>query len=155
MDAIAAIVTAIATGAAEALGSTTKLIVQDLYAVIKKRIQEKHPQANASLEALEKKPDSASKRESLKEDLQDSGADKDDDLLKQARALLTAIEEHAPQLAQAVGVNLEEVKAANLRLKEISVTGEQAMGVQIKKGEFSGDIEIGSVKVGAQSTKKS
>jgi len=151
MAAIAAIVTAIATGAAE----TTKLVIQDLYAAIKKRIQEKHPQANASLEALEKKPDSASKRESLKEDLQDSGADKDDDLLKQARALLTAIEEHAPQLAQAIGVNLEDVKAANLRLKEISVTGEQATGVNLSKGEFSGDIEIGSVKVGAQSTKKS
>ncbi len=39
---------------------------------------------------------------------------------------------------------------AILRLKEISVTGEQATGVQIKKGEFSGDIEITGLKVSAK-----
>ena len=154
MDPLTAIITAIATGAAEALGATTKQIIQDLYASLKKHIQEKHPQANSSLDALEKKPESASKRTSLQEDLQETDAAKDSELLKLAQALLTAIEEHAPQSAQAVGVQLEEIKAANLRLKEITVKGEQAMGVHVKKAELSGDIEMSNIQVEATCVKK-
>ncbi|MDD2814568.1 MAG: tetratricopeptide repeat protein [Thiotrichaceae bacterium] len=73
MDAITAILTAVVAGATEAFGSTAKQAIQDLYAALKQHLQEKHPQAKGSLEALEKKPDSAAKKESLKEDLQDSG----------------------------------------------------------------------------------
>jgi len=149
MDAITAILTAVVAGATEAFGSTAKQAIQDLYAALKQHLQEKHPQAKGSLEALEKKPDSVPKKESLKEDLQDSGAAQDGELLKKAQTLLSELEKQA-QLAQAIGVNLEEVKMANLRLKEISVTGEQATEVSVKKGEFSGDIEISGLKVSAK-----
>ncbi|MEI6708855.1 MAG: hypothetical protein WCK96_17165 [Methylococcales bacterium] len=154
MDPITAIVTAVAIGAAEALNSTAKQAVQDLYAGIKTLIQNKYHSANSSLEALEKKPESASKRDSLQEDLHDSGAANDAELLQKAQALLKAIEDHAPQAAQAIGIKLEDVKAANVRLQEIIVSGEQAAGVHIKHGEFSGDIEISKVKVEGQPLKK-
>ena len=110
--------------------------------------------ANASLEALEKKPESVSKRASLQEDLQDAGAANDAELLQQSQALLKAIEEHAPQIAQAIGIKLEDVKAANVRLQEVIVSGEQAAGVHIKHGEFTGDINISKVKVEAIPGKK-
>lgn len=147
MEPITAIITAITTGAAAALSPTAKQAVQDLYAGLKKLIQDKYHRANASLEALEMKPESVSKRESLQEDLKDSGAATDAELLKQAQVLLSTIEEHAPQVAQAIGIKLEDVKGANVRLQEIIVSSEQAAGVHIKHGEFTGDIEISNVKV--------
>ena len=55
MDPITAITTAIATGAAAAISPTAKQAVQDLYAGVKKLIQDKYHRANSSLEALEKK----------------------------------------------------------------------------------------------------
>lgn len=146
MEPITAIVMAFATGAASKLGGE---VVQDLYNGIKRIIHEKYQQAQPSLEALEKKPESASKRESLEEDLKDAGAANDVILLQKSQELLKSIEEQAPQIAQAIGVKLEDVKAANLRLKEIIVSGEQAAGVHIKKGEFTGDIEISNIKVDA------
>jgi hypothetical protein len=154
MDPLTAITTAIATGAAAAISPTAKQAVQDLYAGVKKLIQDKYHRANSSLEALEKKPESASKRESLQEDLRDTGAASDAELLQQSQALLKAIEEHAPLVAQAIGIKLEDVKAANVRLQEIIVSGEQAAGVHIKNGEFTGDIDISKVKVEAKNEKK-
>ena len=154
MEPITAIITAIATGAADALSPTVQQAVQDSYAGVKKLIQDKYHRANASLAALEKKPESVSKRESLQEDLQDSGAANDAELLQQSQALLKAIEEHAPQVALAIGIKLEDVKAANVRLQEIIVSGEQAAGVHIKQGEFTGDIDISKVKVEAIPGKK-
>ena len=74
--------------------------------------------------------------------------------MQQSQALLKAIEEHAPLVAQAIGIKLEDVKAANVRLQEIIVSGEQAAGVHIKNGEFTGDIDISKVKVEAKNEKK-
>ncbi|WP_374087877.1 hypothetical protein [Methylomicrobium lacus] len=67
---------------------------------------------------------------------------------------MKAIAEQPPQVAQAIGIKLEDVKAANVRLQEIIVSGEHAAGVHIKHGEFSGDIEIRKIKVEANSEKK-
>ena len=154
MEPITAIVTAIALGAAEAVSPLAKQAVLDLYAGLKKLIQDKYHSANFSLEALEKKPESSSKRESLQEDLQDSNAANDVELLKQSQALLKAIEEHTPQVAQAIGIKFEDVKAANLRLQEMIVIGEQAAGVDIKHSEFSGDIGLGKIIVKGNTIKK-
>lgn len=148
-----AIITAIATGAAEALGDTAKQVIQDLYAGIKKLIQDKYQKASSSLEALENNPKSNSKRESLKEDLQSLGAEKDNELLKKAQALLVAIEEHAPHIPQTIGIKLEDITAANIRLKDIIVSGDQSIGVDMKKVKAKGDIEISNVKVGENSPK--
>lgn len=147
MDALNAILTAIVSGAVASAQPTTEKVISDLYDGLKSLIQRKY--SGISLEALEKKPDSEAKQASLLEDLQDARAAEDGELLQQAQALLTAISEQPPQIAQAMGVKLEEVKAANVRLQEIIVSGEQAAGVHIKQGEFSGDIEISNVKVEA------
>lgn len=154
MDTITAVVTALSMGALESIKPTASQAVQDLYAGLKKLIQDRYQKTNSSLEALEKKPESLSKRESLQEDLQDAGAVNDTKLIAQAQTLLTAIEQHAPQAAQAIGVKLEDVRAANIRLQEVMVRGEQAVGVHIKHATLMGDIEIGSVKVEAISAKK-
>ena len=152
MDPLSAIMTAIISGAVASVEPTTEKIISDLYDGLKGLILHKY--GSVSLEAIEKKPDSEAKQASLREDLQDAKADQDHELLKQAQLLLKAISEQPPQIAQAIGVKLEDMKAANVRLQEIIVSGEQAAGVHIKQGEFSGDIEISKVKVEALSSKK-
>ncbi|MDD5277181.1 MAG: hypothetical protein PHR16_13990 [Methylovulum sp.] len=151
MDAISAIMTAIISGAVASAKPTTEKVISDLYGGLKTLIQRKY--SGVSLEAVEKKPDSPAQKAALQEVLQDANADKDNELLQQAQALLKAISKQAPEVAQAIGIKLEEVKAANVRLQEIIVSGEKAAGVHIKHGEFSGDIEISKVKVEASGKK--
>ncbi len=147
MDTLDAIMTAINAGAVDSAKPITERVIGDLYGALKSLIQRKY--SSVSLEAVEKKPDSEAKQASLREDLQDVKASEDKELLQYAQALLEAISQQSPQVAQAIGVNLEYVKAANIRLQEIIVSGEQAAGAHLKHVETTGDIEIGKVKVDA------
>jgi len=151
MDALGAIMTAIISGAVASAKSTTKKVITDLYDGLKVLIQRKY--SSVSLEAVEKKPDSPAQKAALQEILQDAKAGEDNELLQQAQALLKAISEQPPQVVQAIGTKLEDVKAANVRLQEITVSGEQAVGVQVKNSEFSGDIKISKIKVEATGKK--
>jgi esterase/lipase superfamily enzyme len=151
MDALSAIMTAIISGVVASAKPTTEKAIAHLYDGLKALIQRKYN--TVSLEAIEKKPDSEAKQASLREDLQEAKADQDNELLTQAQALLKAISEQPPQLAQAIGIKLEDVKAANVRLQEIIVSGEQAGGVHIKHGDIVGDIKISTVKVEASGKK--
>ncbi len=47
----------------------------------------------------------------------------------------------------AIGVNLEKIKGASLVIEDIIATG---YGVNIKEGEFEGDITIKKVRAGDQ-----
>jgi len=152
MEAISAIMTAIISGAIASAKPSTEKVISDLYEGLKSIIQHKY--GNVSLEAVEKKPNSEAKQASLREDLLEASVGEDNELLQQARLLLQAISEQTPQVAQAIGIKLEDVKAANVRLQEIIVRGEQATGVLIERGEFSGDIEVTGVEVEASQKKK-
>ncbi len=48
-------------------------------------------------------------------------------------------------MAAAIGVDLKDVEAANLRLADIAALG---TGVRIEKGKVSGDIDIKGVRAG-------
>lgn len=148
MDALSAIMTAIISGAVASAKPTTEKVISDLYAGLKTLIQRKYN--GVSLEAVEKKPESEAKQASLREDLEEAKAAEDSELLQQAQTLLKAIAEQPPQVAQAIGIKLEDVKAANVRLQEIIVSGEQAAGAHLKHVETTGDIEINKVKVDAE-----
>ncbi|MEY3788919.1 MAG: hypothetical protein RLZ75_3127 [Pseudomonadota bacterium] len=144
--------TAIISGAVASATPTSEKVISDLYDGLKVMIQRKFK--DVSLEAIEKKPDSEAKQASLREDLVEAKVAEDNELLQQAQLLLKAIEEQAPQVTQAIGIKLEDIKAANVRLQEVIVSGENAAGVHIKQSEFSGDIEISKVKVEATTGKK-
>ena len=83
MDPITIIVTALAAGAAEGLKPTAEQVIKDAYACVKALIQGKY--AISSMESLEQKPDSEFKQKSVAEDLAGVGADKDKELLDQAK----------------------------------------------------------------------
>ena len=60
----------------------------------------------------------------VKEDLTKAKADQNEAVLRQAQALLKAIEKHAPETAGEIGVSLKDIKGAllNLTSRRISAT---------------------------------
>jgi hypothetical protein len=146
VDPITAIVTALALGAAGALKDVSSQAIKDTYAGLKALIQKKYAQVpTATLTQLEEKPESKSRRAVVEEELTQAGAAPDKDLLQHAQAVLNAVQQQAPDVAAAIGINLEEVKGAALRIADVIASG---TGVKVKKGEFSGDIDIHGVRAG-------
>jgi hypothetical protein len=97
---------------------------------------------------LEKKPDSTSKRDSLREDLEALAGTQhavDDELVEAARRVAEAVAADEPQAAAAIGVDLERVKAAFLTVQSVRSSG---TGVRVRDGKFSGGIAIGKVEAG-------
>jgi hypothetical protein len=143
MDPITIIVTALALGAAAGLKPTAERAVKDAYVGIKKLIQDKYQQINLPL--LEGDPASKGRQEVVKEDLARAKADQDEAVLRQAKTLLDAIQKHAPESAGAIGVDLEDIKGASLKIADIIATG---TGVKAKKADIGGDIEIKGIRAG-------
>ncbi len=78
---------ALAAGAAARHAGITTQALQTAYESLKASLTTKHPQAGASLQALEGRPTSHNKQASLAEDLAQTRADHDVDLLLLARRL--------------------------------------------------------------------
>ena len=145
MEPISAIVTALALGAAGALKDVAGQGIKDAYAGLKALIQRKY--AQVPLAQLEAKPDSKARRDVVEEELTAAGAVHDEELLQQVKAMLDAVQQQAPETAAAIGIDLEEVKGAALRIADVIASG---TGVRVRKGEFSGDIDIKGVRAGQQ-----
>ena len=143
MDPIGIIVSALASGAAAGLKPAAEKVIIDAYAGLKSMIRRKYN--SVDLIPVEKKPESRSKRESVGEDLADAGATEDQELLDLAKELIDAVAKHDKAIAAAIGVDLEEIKAAYLNIKKVTSTG---AGVKVKKSEFEGGIDIGEVSAG-------
>jgi hypothetical protein len=153
LEPITAIVTALALGAASALKEVAAQSVKDDYAGLKALIQRKY--AKVPLAQLEEKPESKSRRDVVAEELTEAGAAPDEELLQHAKAVLDAVQQQAPETAAAIGIDLEEVKGAALRIADVIASG---TGVKAKEGELSGDIDIRGVHTGqhgAEPAKKS
>jgi hypothetical protein len=86
-----AIVAALAAGVAGGATEVGKNVLVDAYEAVKAAIKNKlgiDSEVAKAVDALEKKPDSAGRRETLKEELATAGADKDQEIVKAAEALL-------------------------------------------------------------------
>lgn len=144
MEPITIMVSALAAGAMAALKLTAEQAVKDAYAAVKRFIQDKY--TSVALDTLEKKPESEAKRASVAEDLTDAGAAQDRELATLVQSLAQVLEQHDPGAAAAIGVDLERVKAAALRIKEVAASG---TGIRVRESEFTGDIDIGTVRAGS------
>jgi hypothetical protein len=144
MEPISAIALSLALGAGAIAGKeVVSAVVKDADATLKDLIKNRYPKV--SLEQLEQGPASAKRRAVVEEDLTDAGAGKDSELMAAARTLIGLIQQHAPAAASAIGVDLEDVAAANLRLTDIVASG---TGVKVERGTFTGDIDIRNVRAG-------
>jgi hypothetical protein len=138
---IAAVVSAIAAGAATGLNETVAQAIRDAYATLKRLIT----QRGVDVSGVENKPASEAKRNSLVEDLEDAGAGADPEVRAATEVLLAALREHAPRAGAAVGLDLTRVEAAALRIGTVEATG---TGVKIEDGRFTGDVTIDQVRAG-------
>ena len=144
MEPISAIALSLALGAGATAGQeAVKAVVKDAYEALKELIKSRYPRVPT--EQLEQAPESKNRRAVVEEDLATAGAGQDAELLARARALVELVQRHAPAAAAAVGVDLKEVAAANLRLADIAASG---TGVRVEKGTFTGDIDIRGVRAG-------
>lgn len=105
MDPITLIVTAVALGAAAGLKPTVEQAVKDAYDGLKALIQRKYAQID--LAPVEKKPDSAAKQESLKEDLMETDAAADPEVAEKVAALFEAIDESKSRAAVAADLKID------------------------------------------------
>jgi hypothetical protein len=143
MDPLTSLVTALAAGAAAALQSTVEQVVKDSYAALKGLIQRKYAQVDVN--QLETNPSSKSRRGVVEEELAAAGADQDAEVLQQAQVLLEAIQRQAPQVAAAIGVDLQDIEGASLAIRHVIATG---AGVKVEGAKLSGDITIEDVQAG-------
>lgn len=138
MDPISIIVMALVGGAAAALKPTTEQAIKDAYAGIKGLIQ--HKFGRIDIAVLETDPASKARRAVIQEDLEKAGAGQDEELLRKAKALLDAIRTHTPNVPEAVGIDLEDIKGASLAAERILAEGPHATGVKVKGADIQGDI---------------
>lgn len=147
MDPVSLVVSAVVLGASAGLKDTAAAVVKDSYAAVKGLLVRRR----VDVSAVEKKPDSKSKQDSLREDLADldGGPDAvDDELLAAARGLVDAVAAQEPDAGAAVGVDLERVRAEFLRIEAVRSEG---TGVRVRDGQFSGGIDVGRVDAGRPS----
>src|SRR6185436_17573372 len=96
MDPItAAILAGVTAGAAAGLTDTAKAVIADSYNGLKHLLQRKFGSESEVVKAVagvEAKPDSAGRKETLKEEIAHAKADQDSDVLAAAKALLERLE---------------------------------------------------------------
>jgi len=137
------IVTALVAGAVAGLKPTVSQAVKDGYQGLKALIKRKY--STVSIDHLEADPASKPRRAMVEEDLQKTDAVKDPELLQQVKALLDALQSQPPEVVNAIGVDLGDVKGASLTIEDVIATG---TGVKAEHVETSGDITIRGVRAG-------
>ena len=144
MEPATIIVNALALGAASGIQSLAEKGVKDSYEGIKTVILSRYPKVG--IVRLEEKPESRNRQAAVEEDIIDAEVDKDQEVLQQAKNILKAIAKLSESEVPAIGVNLEEIKGASLNIEDIIATG---TGVNVKKADLAGDIEIKQVRSGS------
>lgn len=144
MDPVTLIVTAVAVGAAAGVTDTAKQSVTDAYIALRGLLTRRYREVD--LAPLESAPESDAERQSLTGTLRAQGAGADAELVALATELISVVRAAGGEVGAAVGVDLEMVEGAALRISGITATG---TGVRVRGGRFSGDIEIDAVEAGA------
>jgi hypothetical protein len=144
VDAVSLIVSAVAAGAVAGAQDTVAQAVKDAYAGLKKLIIGRY--AEVDVTAVEKKPESVAKRDSLAEDLAEAGAGSDEELVAAAQRVLAAVGEHDPGVGAVIGVDIAGLTAVNVRLTDITAEGAGAVGVRARDVTASGDFEAGRIR---------
>ncbi|GAY13608.1 hypothetical protein [Mycobacterium sp. shizuoka-1] len=145
MDPVSIVVAAVALGAQEGIRDTVSTAVKDAYTFLKRLIADRYKGVDPS--AVESKPTSKAKRESLEEDLIDAGAGEDAELLSAAQKLIEAVRTTAPAAGAAIGVDLEDLEAEALRIQRVRSEGG---AVRVRGAKVAGPVEISDINSGPQ-----
>ena len=146
MDPITLLTTAIIAGAVAATQETVGQMVKDAYASLKALIASRLPMAKTAVDLIEIDPKSESFKASAQTVLKTAGAEKEVEVLKQAQAVLQAVERTAPHLAAAIGVDLKDVKiGASLQIEDVVARN---TGVKLDTVDVKANVVIKKVRAG-------
>jgi hypothetical protein len=137
------IVAAVAAGAAAGVTGAAEQAVADAYQAVKRLIAGRY--GSVEVEVVERQPESSARRAVLAEELESAGAGDDEELLTAAERVLVAVHRHAPHAADAVGVELREVRAGELTISDISSAG---AGVRAENMSVEGSFTISGIRAG-------
>ncbi|MCI5158289.1 MAG: hypothetical protein D3906_07560 [Candidatus Electrothrix sp. AUS1_2] len=146
---ITTIAAAVALGAAAGLKETASKAVTDAYAGLKKLIQDRYKKNEDVIDAVDyliKKPEDAPRRQMLEQVLKDAGADKDRELAQGAEQLLAAVEEHNPEAAVGIGMDIGTLKAARLDVTNVLAAAGGGTGVKIGEAEIEGTATFSNIE---------
>ena len=145
MDPISAIVGALAAGSLAALKDGANDAIKRAYGALRDLIRGRSE--HVDIDAIERGPASEARRAVLAEELQTAGLSEDQEVLEAAIELAAILRQHDTAAAAAVGVDLEGIKAGNIRISGVDSTGS---GVRARRVEATGDLTIESVKAGPE-----
>jgi hypothetical protein len=119
-------------------------IVKDAYKKLKAVILKHYP--DIAISVLEQKPNSKDAQNVVERELAAANAGQNAAVLSAAQALLDVIRRDAPAAVTTMGIELDDVSAANVRLKDVVSAGG---GVRMQRARIVGDIEITGVRAGS------
>jgi hypothetical protein len=119
-------------------------IVKDAYNKLKEVILKYYP--DIAISVLEQNPHSKDTKNVVERELAAADAGQNAEVLSAAQTLLDAIQRYAPAAAAPMGIELDDVSAANVRLKDVVSAGG---GVRMHRAKIIGDIEITKVRAGS------
>src|SRR3981081_2949099 len=106
MEPLSAIALSLGLAAGAVAGKAgVSALVKHACAALKDLIKKRYPKV--SVEQLEEAPGSKSRRAVVEEDLTGSGAGADSELVAAADTLIKLVQQHAPAVASAIGVDLK------------------------------------------------
>ena len=143
MDPVSVILAALIAGSAAGLQASITDALKDAYAALKRIITDRYK--GVDVKHIERDPAAADSRRSMERQLRDSGAAADPDVLAQAHRLLDEAARSQPELAAVVGVDLNRIRAGNIRIEDIVSSGH---GVKVEDAAATGDFTIANVRAG-------
>jgi len=143
LTSITAALSAGATAAASGVGSA---LVNDAYSALKAVIVGRFKR-KATIEALEEDPSSEPQKAAVAEALMKSGAADDPAVQDLAQRLAHALADMPAADAKAMGLDIEDLQATNVSLKDIVTEG---TAIRIRRMTVAGSFEVEGIRAGVQ-----
>ena len=148
MDVPSIVASAIALGAAAGLRDSATQAVRDAYGSLVGLLGRNYPQVD--IRALEGRPSSAAKRESLAEDVAALSIQEDSEILKAAQRLIELIRAADPQVGAAIGVDIDALLLRSSQVSSVRnrvVSRQHAHVGSMRGSQFSfGNMRITNVR---------
>jgi hypothetical protein len=146
------VLTALVTGAIAAFKGAAGEGGKQAYTALKDLIIRRFAQVKPALEMVSSSPESETKRAVLAEELESTGASKDQEVVAAAQRLLDALGQAQTDPLAAALFDFEQLKVArNLKLKDIKSVGPV---LRAKTVDIGGDMEIEQIHQHGRDGKK-
>lgn len=138
------VIAVFAAGASIIGTETLKEAGKDIYRKLRSGLSVKAK--DSDLKALEDSPDDDLRQEILVRELVKASTEDDTELLVLAEQLSTILQAEHKDTSAAFNLNMHNIKAKNVRVKDVDVDGGTA-AIDLSDGDIDGDVEFSNIKV--------